>query len=59
MPKLLTVHCLLSRNAKPMHSRVHFDFYQWETLLKEVEKLAAMSKNYLKKRQFYKVNSYQ
>lgn len=41
-----------------MYSRVHFDFYQWETLLKEVEKLTAMSKNYLKKRQFYKVNSY-
>lgn len=41
-----------------MHSRVHFDFYQWETLLKELEKLAAIFKNYLKKRQFYKVNSY-
>lgn len=41
-----------------MYSRVHFHFYQWKTLLKEVEKLAAMSKNYLKKRQFYKVNSY-
>lgn len=35
-----------------------FLFYQWEALLKEVEKLAAMSKNYLKKRQFYKVNSH-
>lgn len=27
-------------------------------MLKEVEKFATMSKNYLKKRQFYKVNSY-
>lgn len=58
MPKSLTVQCLLSRNAENPCTAECILIFIRETLLKELEKLAAIFKNYFKKRQFYKVNSY-